>query len=159
MTRKNKCHPKSPNSFVAAAEQVCRQPVLDHRQPPGRRHRCCRAPAPASDRDLLPAGRAATNPPHAAAAAVDGEDRQTEGRTDARPFRRPCCAYYAGSVNKSTVERPLLTVSGETHLASLRPFSTLVYLSDAEFLDLHNVKCIGLRSVNLFQHEYERRNG
>jgi len=34
------------------------------------------------------------NPPHASA-AVDRWDR----RTDARPFHRPCSAYYAGSVN------------------------------------------------------------
>ena len=27
-------------------------------------------------------------------------NRQTDRRTDARPLRRPCCAYYAGSVNK-----------------------------------------------------------
>ena len=36
MTRKVKCHSKS-NSFVAAAEQVCLQPVLEHRQRRGRR--------------------------------------------------------------------------------------------------------------------------
>jgi len=36
MTRKGKCHSKS-NSFVAAAEQVCLQPVLEHRQRRGRR--------------------------------------------------------------------------------------------------------------------------
>jgi len=48
MTRKRKCYSKS-NSFVAAAEQVCLQPVLDHRQRRGRRniawqaipHLCC----------------------------------------------------------------------------------------------------------------------
>ena len=37
MTRKRKCHSKS-NSFVAAAEQVCLQPVLEHRQWRGRRN-------------------------------------------------------------------------------------------------------------------------
>jgi len=31
MTRKGKCNLKS-NSFVAAAEQICLQPVLEHRQ-------------------------------------------------------------------------------------------------------------------------------
>jgi len=31
MTRERKCHSKS-NRFVAAAEQVCLQPVLEHRQ-------------------------------------------------------------------------------------------------------------------------------
>ena len=36
MTRKRKCHSKS-NSFVAAAEQICLQPVLEHRQRRGRR--------------------------------------------------------------------------------------------------------------------------
>jgi len=36
MTMKRKCHSKS-NSFVAAAEQVCLQPVLEHRQRWGRR--------------------------------------------------------------------------------------------------------------------------
>ena len=36
MTRKRKCH-SVWNSFVAAAEQVCLQPVLEHRQ---RRGRC-----------------------------------------------------------------------------------------------------------------------
>jgi len=37
MTRKRKCHSKS-NSFVAAAEQVCLQSVLEHRQRRGRRN-------------------------------------------------------------------------------------------------------------------------
>ena len=37
MTRKRKCHSKS-NSFVAVAEQVCLQPVLEHRQRRGRRN-------------------------------------------------------------------------------------------------------------------------
>jgi len=37
MTRKRKCHSKS-NSYVAAAEQVCLQPVLEHRQRRGRRN-------------------------------------------------------------------------------------------------------------------------
>ena len=31
MTKKKKCNSES-NSFVAAAEQVCLQPVLEHRQ-------------------------------------------------------------------------------------------------------------------------------
>jgi len=44
---------------------------------------------------LAPSARhSAANPPHAAA-AVDRWDRQT----DARPFRRPCSADYAGSVD------------------------------------------------------------
>jgi len=37
MTRKKKCNSES-NSFVAAAEQVCLQPVLEHRQWLGRRN-------------------------------------------------------------------------------------------------------------------------
>ena len=37
MTRKRNCHSKS-NSFVATAEQVCLQPVLEHRQRRGRRN-------------------------------------------------------------------------------------------------------------------------
>jgi len=37
MTRKGKCHSES-NSFVAAAEQVRLQPVLEHRQRRGRRN-------------------------------------------------------------------------------------------------------------------------
>ena len=36
----------------------------------------------------------------AAVAAVDRRDRQTDERTDDRPFHRPCSAYYAGSVNE-----------------------------------------------------------
>ena len=40
MTRKKKCNSKS-NSFVAAAEQVCLQPVLEHRQRRGRRNIGC----------------------------------------------------------------------------------------------------------------------
>jgi len=42
-----------------------------------------RAPALAIDQYLLPAGRSAANPPHAA--AVDRWDRQTDRRTDASP--------------------------------------------------------------------------
>ena len=37
VTRKKKCNSES-NSFVAAAEQVCFQPVLEHRQRRGRRN-------------------------------------------------------------------------------------------------------------------------
>jgi len=37
MTRKKKCNSES-NSFVAAAEQVCLQPVLEHRQRRGQRN-------------------------------------------------------------------------------------------------------------------------
>jgi len=37
MTRKKKCNSES-NSFVAAAEQVCLQPLLEHRQRRGRRN-------------------------------------------------------------------------------------------------------------------------
>jgi len=37
MTWKGKCNSKS-NSFVAASEQVCLQPVLEHRQRRGRRN-------------------------------------------------------------------------------------------------------------------------
>jgi len=43
---------------------------------------CCWAPAPAAiDRYLLQAPRSAVDQPHAAAAAVDRRDRQTDGRT------------------------------------------------------------------------------
>ena len=42
MTRKRKCHSKS-NSFVGAAEQVCLQSVLAHRQRRGRRNIACQA--------------------------------------------------------------------------------------------------------------------
>ena len=42
--------------------------------------------------------RSAANQPHAAA-AIDLQDRQTDGRTDTWPLHRPCFAYYAGSVN------------------------------------------------------------
>jgi len=37
MIRERKCHSKS-NSFVTAAEQICLQPVLEHRQRRGRRN-------------------------------------------------------------------------------------------------------------------------
>jgi len=37
MTRKKKCNSES-NSFIATAEQVCLQPVLEHRQRRGRRN-------------------------------------------------------------------------------------------------------------------------
>ena len=40
MTRKRKIMSIKSNSFVAAAEQVCLQPVLEHRQRRGRRNSC-----------------------------------------------------------------------------------------------------------------------
>ena len=46
----------------------------------------------AIDRHVLSTGRSAANSP-AAVAAVDRRDRRTDGRTDTRPLRRPCCAY------------------------------------------------------------------
>jgi len=48
----------------------------------------------------LPARRSAANPPHAAA-VVDRWNRQTDGRTDARPFHRPCSTHHAGIVTTS----------------------------------------------------------
>ena len=55
-----------------------------------RRH-CCWSPAPVSvDRYVLPAMHSAANPPHAAAAVECRTTGQTDGRTDARPLRRPC---------------------------------------------------------------------
>ena len=45
------------------------------------RRRCCQAPVPAAvDRYLLPTRRSAANPPHTVA-AVDRQDRRTDGRT------------------------------------------------------------------------------
>jgi len=38
--------------------------------------------------------------PPAVFGAVDRWDRQTDGRKDARPFHRLCCAYYAGTVSR-----------------------------------------------------------
>jgi len=49
-----------------------------------------------------PAVQSAANPVHAAA-AVDRRDRQTDGLTDARPFRKPGSAYYAGMVTNTPV--------------------------------------------------------
>jgi len=53
----------------------------------------------AVDRCFLLAGRSAATPP-AAVPAGDRWYRQTDRRTDTRPLHSPCCAYYAGSVNK-----------------------------------------------------------
>ena len=33
--------------------------------------------------------------------SIDGTDRQTDGRTDARSLHRPCCAYYESSVGNN----------------------------------------------------------
>ena len=62
------------------------------------RRRCCRTPAAAAvDRYVLPVGRSAANPPHAAAAV-----EQTDGRTDVRTPDRYVdpAAHTVGSVNK-----------------------------------------------------------
>ena len=48
------------------------------------------------DGHLLPAGRTATNPPHAAAAG------ETDRQTNTVPFHRHCFAYYASTANKTT---------------------------------------------------------
>jgi len=53
---------------------------------------------PVIDRYLLPAGRSA---------AVRRAMGQTDGRKDARPFHRHCCACYASSVNKITPTKNL----------------------------------------------------
>ena len=63
---------------------------------------CCGAAAAgrqvaiAVDRYFLPTRRSAANPPHARLRSNDGTCR----RTDAPSFHRPCCAYYASSVNE-----------------------------------------------------------
>ena len=56
------------------------------------------AGAPCSNRPISPTRTALSSKP--AAAPVDRWDRQTDGRTDALPFHRPCCAYYVGSVDE-----------------------------------------------------------
>jgi len=43
----------------------------------------------------------AANPQHASAAV----ERQTDERTDTRPFRRACSIYYAGSVKSNGQRR------------------------------------------------------
>jgi len=53
---------------------------------------------PAINRYLLPAGRLAANPQHAAA-AVDKWTKLTDRRTDTRPLRKPCSEYDVGSAN------------------------------------------------------------
>jgi len=50
-------------------------------------------------RSISPARRVLSSKPAARRPVVDRWERQTDGRMDARPFRRPCSAYYAGSVN------------------------------------------------------------
>ena len=60
-----------------------------------RRPRLMQTRRAAIDRYRQPAGPTAANPPHAAA-AVDRWDRQTDGRTDARQFHRPCCGLPRG---------------------------------------------------------------
>jgi len=52
------------------------------------------------DRYILPSERSAANL-STAVAAVDRWDRPTDRQTDARPFHRPCSAYYAGSVKQN----------------------------------------------------------
>jgi len=51
---------------------------------------------------LMPAGRLAANPP-VAVAAVNREERRTDGRTDVRALHRPCSCCYAGN-NQSHVK-------------------------------------------------------
>jgi len=50
------------------------------------------------------------NPLHGGA-AVDRWDRHADGRTDTRPLRRACFAYYAGNVNKKK------TAAGQDYLS------------------------------------------
>jgi len=87
------------NNTIIVNVNVCVNVSLVPRLPTGHcphlllnavlRRRCCWAPAPAAaDRYLLPAGRSATNPPHAAA-AVDRWDRRTDGRQTLDRFMDP----------------------------------------------------------------------
>ena len=48
----------------------------------------------AIDRYLLPVGQSSANP------QLLRSISRTDGRTDARPFHRPCSVHYAASVNK-----------------------------------------------------------
>jgi len=43
--------------------------------------------------------------------SIDGTDMRTDGRTDTRPLRRACSAYYAGNVNKKK------TAAGQDYLS------------------------------------------
>ena len=115
------------------------------------------------DRYRLPAWRSAANPP-AAVAAVN----QWNGRTDAWPLHKPCCAYYAGSTRDPArvgsittlawslpeVEWPqgpsvLLLHSSDLHSIfgneSGNPVTNLTYLS------LYNARCEYNSSMKMYQ--------
>jgi len=57
------------------------------------------APAPAIDRYLLPVGAQQQTCQRPLLLSVERTERRTDGQTDARPFHKPCPAYYADSVN------------------------------------------------------------
>jgi len=44
--------------------------------------------------------------------SIDGTDGRTDGRTDAGPFRRPCCALYALAGSVGSVHCCQLVSSG-----------------------------------------------
>ena len=88
---------------------------------------CCWAPAPAARRDCnkrplcinrstSPVRRALSSNP--AAAALDRRGRHTDGRTDARPFNRPCSACYAGSISKQKTVTKYRKHYSDTYLMS-----------------------------------------
>ena len=63
---------------------------------------CCWAPCcgAAAAVDRYRAARKTLNSKRAARRSCGGIMEKTDRRTDVRPFRRPCSAYYASSVNK-----------------------------------------------------------
>ena len=63
---------------------------------------CCWAPCcgAAAAVDRYRAARKTLNSKRTARRSCDGIMEKTDRRTDVRPFRRPCSAYYASSVNK-----------------------------------------------------------
>jgi len=84
---------------------------------------CCSAPAPATRRTCCTAlsidiscSQGAQQQTHCTPCCCRWTG-QTDGRTDAGPFHRLCCAYYLGSVNKHQSCYSLETQT-DTHIRS-----------------------------------------
>ena len=67
----------------------------------------------------------------------DGTDRQTDRQTDARQLRRPCYAYYAGSVNNWSFFSWWNLLSPEFGTKFQREVSPLCFWRCPDFLATH----------------------
>jgi len=115
LRKKARCSVNTSDVIVTGTSVVAPPMALNRTLPAFAAERRLKAPA-AIDRYLLQTPALSSKP---LLLSIDGTDRRTDGRMDARPLHRPCSAHYAGSISN-------------VHCRTLRQADTLVYADDEQ---------------------------